>query len=145
MPIPVLSMNARANRTLTLCVYPLETGQWMYVAIRWDSLKKNPLLTNRSAISGIYGWIDETGTIAGDSHNEHNGQSLLPKWAFFNERLEDRKAWLGEFSDPNGLSSVGAGQWIESAGWFVLSAQPQSGSLCERFHSLNGKPMGAWL
>ena len=50
----------------------------------------------------------------------------MPAWPFFKDRVDDRAAWNGEFKDPNGLASVGAGQWIEGAGWFVLSAQPQS-------------------
>jgi len=106
-------------------MYPLENGDWMYVSVRWESLKKI-LFDQQVGKQGFIWLIDESGSIVGDSQNEHNGQSVLPKWSFFNDRLEQRDPWLGEFDDPNGLSSVGAGQWIQSAGWFVLSAQPQS-------------------
>ena len=106
-------------------MYPLENGEWMYVAIRWESLKK-VLFDQQVGKRGFIWLIDEAGLIAGDSQNEHNGQSVMPNWNFFKERLENRDPWLGEFKDPNGVSSVGAGQWIQSAGWFVISAQPQS-------------------
>src|SRR5882724_3299492 len=105
-------------------LYPLENGDWMYVAIRWDPLKK--ILFDQQVGTKGYIWlIDETGLIAGDSQNARAGERL-PNWDFLKERQEDRAAWMGEFKDPNGMSSVGAGKWIQSAGWFVLSAQPQS-------------------
>jgi PAS domain S-box-containing protein len=106
-------------------LYPLEDGEWMYVSIRWESLKKT-LFDQQVGQRGFIWLIDESGTIVGDSHNEHGGQSVLPGWAFFKDRLDTRDPWLGEFQDPNGVASVGAGQWIPSAGWFVLSGQPQS-------------------
>ncbi len=106
-------------------LYPLENKDWIYVSVRWESLKKI-LFDQQVGKQGFIWLIDEAGTIAGDSHNEHSGQSVLPQWAFFKERLDQRDPWLGEFDDLDGVSSVGAGQWIPSAGWFVLSAQPQS-------------------
>ncbi len=106
-------------------LYPLENGEWMYVTIRWDSLKKT-LFDQQVGQKGFIWLLEETGTIAGDSRNERDGQTLLPAWTFFQDRLNDRAPWFGEFKDPSGVSSVGAGQWIESAGWFVFSAQPQS-------------------
>ncbi len=106
-------------------LYPLEGGDWMFVSVRWESLKKI-LFDQQVGKRGFIWLVDETGTIAGDSQNEHTGQLVLPNWEFFKQRLEERDPWLGEFDDPNGMSSVGAGQWIQSAGWFVLSAQPQS-------------------
>ena len=106
-------------------LYPLENGQWMYVSVRWESLKKI-LFDQQVGKHGFIWLIDETGTIAGDSQGEHNGQSVLPQWTFFKERQASREFWVGEFDAPDGTAAVGAGQWIPSAGWFVLSAQPQS-------------------
>jgi len=106
-------------------LYPLENGDWMYVSVRWDSLKK--ILFDQQVGTRGYIWlIDETGHIAGDSHDEHAGQSVMDKWPFFMDRLDHREPWQGEFDDPNGVASVGAAQWIPSAGWLVLSAQPQA-------------------
>lgn len=106
-------------------LYPLENGEWMYVTIRWEQLKKI-LFDQQVGRRGFIWLIDETGTVAGDSREERTGQSVLSHWPFFQERLDNRESWLGEFDDPNGLPSVGAGQWIPSAGWFVMSAQPQA-------------------
>jgi signal transduction histidine kinase/HAMP domain-containing protein len=106
-------------------LYPLEDGNWMYLSIRWDSLKKI-LFDQQVGKRGFIWLIDEGGMIAGDSHDERNGQSVMGRWPFFKERLEDRELWVGEFDDPEGMACVGAGQWIPSAGWLVLSAQPQA-------------------
>ena len=106
-------------------LYPLESGAWMYVAIRWDALKKN-LFDQQVGKTGYIWLIDESGTVAGDSQNKQVGQALLPSWSFFQNRLDAHDPFLGEFDSPSGIPTVGAGQWIQGAGWFVLSAQPQS-------------------
>src|SRR5262249_24580972 len=106
-------------------LYPLENGQWLYVSIRWDSLKKT-LFDQQVSQRGFIWLVDESGTVAGDSQDKSNGQTFLPQWTFFADRLEHREAWIGEFEDPNGVDCVGAGLWVQSAGWFVLSAQPQA-------------------
>src|SRR6202142_1891460 len=49
-------------------LYPLENGEWMYVTIRWDSLKK-VLFDQQVGKLGFIWLIDEAGRIAGDSQN----------------------------------------------------------------------------
>lgn len=115
----------RDGRSFFDVLYPLESGEWLYVSVRWESLKR--ILYDQQAGEQGYIWlIDSAGTIAGDSQNTRVGQALLPAWKFFRERLEGREIWMGEFENPSGVPSVGAGQWVESAGWFILSAQPQA-------------------
>ncbi len=106
-------------------LYPLENGEWMYVSVRWESLKK--ILFDQQVGEKGYIWLlDTQGSVAGDSQNTHVGQMLLPGWEFFQNRVDKTDSWMGEFLDPLGVESVGAGQWVQSAGWFILSAQPQS-------------------
>ena len=105
-------------------LYPLENGQWILVAVRWESLKS--LLFDQQVGERGYIWIlDDTGRVVGDSHGASVGQRS-PDWTFFQDRKEDSAAWQGEFNDPHGVPSVGAGQWVPGAGWLILSAQPQS-------------------
>ena len=115
----------RNGRAYFDILYPLEHGDWLLVAVRWDSLRN--LLFDQHVEKQGYIWIiDESGRIVGDSLDRHYGDRLLPKWSFFQKRSDDRSAWEGEYTDPYGVPSVGAGQWVTGSGWFVLSAQPQS-------------------
>jgi PAS domain S-box-containing protein len=106
-------------------LYPLENKQWMLVAVRWESLKR--LLFDQQVGTKGYIWlIDDTGRVVGDSLRQHTGERYQNQWKFLRERMDDSEPWEGEFSDPQGVGSVGASQWVPGAGWFVLSAQPQA-------------------
>lgn len=106
-------------------LYALEDGQWMLVAVRWESLKS--LLFDQQVGKHGYIWLfDETGRVIGDSQNTHVGERVLPAWSFFKDRVEKPESWQGEFNDLSKIASVGAGQWVKGTGWFVLSAQPQT-------------------
>ncbi len=113
-------------------LYPLENQSWMLVSIRWESLKK--LLFDQKVGTRGYIWLlDESGRIIGDSLQLHSDERTLPAWGFFQERSESPAAWEGEFRDPGRIASVGAGKWVTGAGWFILSAQPES----EAFAKIN--------
>lgn len=115
----------RNNQSFFDILYPLENGDWLLVAVRWESLKS--LVFDHQVGKQGYIWlIDETGRIVGDSQRKHTNDRTLPRWSYFKERVDDPKPWRGEFVDPYGQRSVGAAQWIPSAGWFAMSAQPQS-------------------
>jgi len=106
-------------------LYPIENGDWLLITIRWDSLKK--LLFDQEVGQHGFIWVlDMSGRIVGDSRQVHAREVTLPAWTFFKDRVAEHKTWQGEFKDPYGVASVGAGQWIDSAGWFVISAQPQT-------------------
>jgi PAS domain S-box-containing protein len=115
----------RNGQTFFDILYPLESGEWLLVAVRWDALK-NLLFDQQVGQKGYIWIVDETGRLVGDSLAQHYGDRLLPGWQFLKERAEEPKPWEGEFTDPYGAPSVGATQWIKGAGWFVLSAQPQA-------------------
>jgi two-component system sensor histidine kinase VicK len=105
-------------------LYPLENGQFMMVAVRWESLKN--LLFDQQVGQGGFIWLmEETGRVVGDSHHEQHVGQTYPAWLFFQQRLETQTDWSGEFEGPDGLPMVGAGSWVKGAGWFVLSAQTQ--------------------
>ncbi len=106
-------------------LYPLENGDWMLVVVRWEALR-NTLFDQQVGDQGFIWLIDDSGRIVADSRREHYGDRILPRWAYFRERLDIPEVWSGEFEDPYNVSSVGAGQWAKGAGWFVLSAQPQT-------------------
>ncbi len=105
-------------------LYPLASGQMLMVAIRWEGLKK-VLFDQKVGQEGYIRLLDEEGRIVGDSLNSHVGKTVSD-WYFFQDRKENAAPWFGEFDDTQKVPSVGAGQWIAGAGWFVLSAQPQS-------------------
>jgi signal transduction histidine kinase/HAMP domain-containing protein len=119
------SVYEREGKSYFDILYPLENQTWMYVSIRWEALKK--MFFDQQVGKAGYIWIlDTQGVIVGDSQNKSVGKSYLTSWRFFEKRLEEKEPWNGEFTDPEGIPSVGAAHWNESAGWFVLSAQPQS-------------------
>jgi signal transduction histidine kinase len=105
-------------------VYPLENGDWLLVVVRWDSLK-NLLFDQQVGKEGYIWVVEDSGRVVGDSRGAHYGEMTLPAWTFFQERIETPAPWQGEFNNPRGEASVGAGEWIQSAGWFLMSAQPQ--------------------
>jgi len=115
----------RGGQSFFDILYPLENNSWMLVSVRWESLKKL-LFDQQVGVKGYVWLVDETGRVIGDSLQQHVGERTLPRWTFFQQRIDDNTAWEGEFTDPYGIESVGAGQWVTGAGWFVLSAQPQS-------------------
>ena len=105
-------------------IYPLENGDWLVVIVRWDALKS--LLFDQKVGREGYIWVvEESGRIIGDSKNIHYGDITLPAWTFFQDRLENQAPWQGEFNTPQGVASVGAGEWVQSAGWYLMSVQPQ--------------------
>jgi signal transduction histidine kinase/HAMP domain-containing protein len=106
-------------------IYPLENGDWLVVVVRWEALK-NLLFDQQVGQEGYIWVLEESGRVIGDSKDRHYGQVTLPAWTFFQDRLDDPASWQGEFNDPQGVESVGAGEWIQSAGWFVMSVQPQA-------------------
>lgn len=106
-------------------MYPLENGNYLYVAVRWESLRRM-LFDQKVGEAGYIQLIDENARIIGDSRGTAQEIASPEKWAFFKDRKEKVAPWFGEFKDAEDIDSVGAGQWIPGAGWFVLSAQPQS-------------------
>lgn len=120
-------------------VYPLENGQWMLVAVRWDPFRK--LLFNQELGKGGSIWVlDEDGRVIGDSRQEQEGRRWT-EWAFFVERFRefsersgaDRQPWKGEFTDPSGNPIVGSVDWVKQAGWLIFSVQPQAEAYAEAF------------
>ena len=107
-------------------LYPLENGDWLLVVVRWDALKS--LLFDQQVGHKGYIWVIEEngGRIVGDSLDGHYGLRTLPAWTFFQARIDEPKPWQGEYDDPSGIPSVGAGEWVQGAGWFLMSGQPQS-------------------
>lgn len=125
-----------AGLSLFDILYPLESGQWMFVAVRWDSLKK-VLFEQQVGKEGYIWLLDESGRVIGDSKGTQGGESSH-RWAFFNDRLQEFKQssegfpqWRGEFEDPLGQPMVGAAAWVRSAGWMILSVQPQREAYAE--------------
>jgi len=106
-------------------LYPLENGNFLFIAVRWEALRKT-LFDQKVGQQGYIQLIDESGRIIGDSREKTLSHEPIQSWPFFAARKAEPSRWWGEFSDPDRVSSVGAGQWIPGAGWFVLSAQPQS-------------------
>lgn len=118
------SVYERGGRSYFDILYPLENGDWMYVSVRWESLKTT-LFEQKVGAEGYIWLIDSAGQVAADSQNLMVGKKLYPGWSFFESRVDKREPWTGEFEHPAGAESVGSGEWVQSAGWFVLSAQPQ--------------------
>jgi signal transduction histidine kinase/HAMP domain-containing protein len=119
---PVYERNAQSFFDI---LYPLENNDWMLVSVRWEALKA--LLFDQQVGNEGYIWlIDDTGRIVADSAHKRTNERVLPRWAFFQKRVSEPAFWEGEFDDPWSIDSVGAGQWVTGAGWYVLSAQPQS-------------------
>ncbi len=114
----------RGGRSYFDILYPLENGTWMFISVRWESLK-SILFEQQVGTEGYIWLIDQSGVVAGDSQNKMMGKSLLPDWSFFESRSSKREPWMGEFDSPLGVDSVGAGEWVPSAGWFILSGEPQ--------------------
>jgi PAS domain S-box-containing protein len=128
------SVYRRGDQSFFDILYPLENERWLLVSVRWESLK-HLVFEQKVGQKGFIWLLDETGRIVGDSRQEHEGQVTMPGWSFFQERLADRDdntlEWEGELTDPAKVPTVGAGSWVEGAGWFILSAQPQAEAYAE--------------
>jgi signal transduction histidine kinase/HAMP domain-containing protein len=118
-------------------LYPLENGQFMLVAVRWDLFRKL-LFDQEVGKSGSIWVLDEKGRVIGDSREAVEGKQF-DQWPFFRDRLSEFKdqkesdvqLWKGEFADPSGKPIVGSIDWVKSAGWYILSVQPQTEAYAE--------------
>ena len=72
----------RGGQSFFDILYPLENGDWMYVSVRWDSLKK-VLFDQQVGKRGFIWLIDESGTIVGDSQERAQRPIRVAQLAFF--------------------------------------------------------------